>query len=119
MLATFDGPSGEACIARREVSNTPLQALTMLNDAVLTEVAQTLGTQLAADGRGVPERIVQLFRRCVTRPPTEQEKRVLERFYEVQLDRLRRKEIDAEKIAGPGGGDATSRAAWLPANGVT
>ena len=84
----------------------------MLNDAVLTEVAQTLGTQLAADGRGVPERIAQLFRRCVTRPPTDREQRLLERFYEVQLDRLQRKEIDAAKIAGPGSGDVTSRAAW-------
>jgi hypothetical protein len=32
MSATFDGPSGEACVARRGVSNTPLQALTLLND---------------------------------------------------------------------------------------
>jgi hypothetical protein len=52
MFGTFDGPSGEACVARREVSNTPLQALTMLNDAVLAEAAQALGPA----GTGAPRR---------------------------------------------------------------
>ena len=43
MFTTFDAPSGEACLARREVSNTALQALTVLNDAVFVEAAQSLG----------------------------------------------------------------------------
>src|SRR4029450_2596145 len=43
MFLTFDGGSGEACLARREVSNTPLQALTLLNDPVFVEAAQALG----------------------------------------------------------------------------
>ena len=47
MFATFDGVTGETCLARREVSNTPLQALTMLNDLVVLEAAQTLGRQTA------------------------------------------------------------------------
>src|SRR5262249_11509915 len=47
MFATFDGPSGEACVARREVSNTPLQALTLLNNAALLETAQALGRELS------------------------------------------------------------------------
>ena len=51
MTAAFDGPSGEACTARREISNTPLQALTLLNDAVLVEAAQALGRSIA-DRRG-------------------------------------------------------------------
>src|SRR4029450_12577770 len=40
---TFDAPTGEACIVRRDVSNTPLQALTLLNDVVFIESAQALG----------------------------------------------------------------------------
>ncbi len=43
MFTTFDAPSGEACLARREVSNTPLQALTLLNDTVFVEASQALG----------------------------------------------------------------------------
>ncbi len=112
MFGTFDAPSGEACVARREVSNTPLQALTLLNDAVLTEAAQTLGAQLAADSRSTPERIAYLFRRCITRPPTDHERRLLMKFHEAQLARLHRKELDADRIAGPGAGDAVHRAAW-------
>ena len=47
MFNTFDAPTGEACVARREMSNTPLQALTLLNDAVFIETAQALGATLA------------------------------------------------------------------------
>ena len=54
MFTTFDAPSGEACVARREVSNTPLQALTLLNDAVFIECAQALG-RLAAAREGSAE----------------------------------------------------------------
>ena len=43
MYATFDAPSGEACLARRESSNSPLQALTLLNDTIFLEAAQALG----------------------------------------------------------------------------
>ena len=56
MFTTFDGPSGEACVARREVSNTPLQALTLLNDAVFVEAAQALGRQTSRRAQGRPKR---------------------------------------------------------------
>jgi hypothetical protein len=112
MFATFDGPSGEACIARREVSNTPLQALTMLNDAVVVEAAQEMGRQLAGDSGTVAERVGALFRVCVTRPPTTGELDLLTRFFETQRQRLAAKELDAEKIAGAGDGAAVVRAAW-------
>jgi hypothetical protein len=48
MYVTFDAPSGEACVARRDVSNTPLQALTLLNDEMFIEAARELGRQLHA-----------------------------------------------------------------------
>src|SRR5688572_5010008 len=74
MTATFDGPSGEACLARRERSNTPLQALTLLNDTVFMEAARALG-KLAANAEGDnAKRVELLVRRCLVRPPTAEER---------------------------------------------
>lgn len=111
MFMTFDGPSGEACIARREVTNTPLQALTMLNDTVVIEAAQELGREFASRTDATIERLRDLFRRCATRPATDDELRLFERFLSEQAARLDRKELDSAAIAGPGG-NSISRAAW-------
>ena len=70
MFNTFDAPSGETCLVRREVSNTPLQALALQNDVLAVEVAQALGRLLADDARDLDDRLVSLFRRCLTRPPS-------------------------------------------------
>ena len=112
MFQTFDGPSGEFCTARREVSNTPLQALTLLNDAVFLEAAQALGKIAVTNGRAHDDNLTLLFRRCLTRPPTGEERDLLVKYYTAQRARLQSKELDAAKIAGPGEGDAVERAAW-------
>jgi hypothetical protein len=112
LFATFDAPSGEACLARREVSNTPLQALTLLNDTVFVEAARALGTTMAGRPGPVEDRVADLFRRCLTRPPDRDEVALLVRFYGDQKRRLENKELDAAALAGPGGGDAVERAAW-------
>ncbi len=112
MFATFDGPSGEVCIPRREVSNTPLQALTMLNDPVMIEAAQALGRSTSAREGPVEEKAGSLFRRLLARRPEGDELSMLLRFYESQRGRLERKELDAAAIAGPGESDVVERAAW-------
>ena len=111
MFMTFDGPSGEACIARREVTNTPLQALTMLNDTVLVEGAQSLGFEFASRVEPDSEKLKYLFRRCVTRPPTTDEFPILQVFFQDQFARLEKKELDPIAIAGPGE-NAVHRAAY-------
>lgn len=111
MLGTFDGPSGEACVPRREVSNTPLQALVLLNDEVFLEAAKSLGSEFALSPGDDGTKLAALFRRVLVRPPTTAEQQLLKAFLASQRERLERKELDAAALVGPGE-NATTRAAW-------
>lgn len=98
MTAVFDGPSGEACLARRDRSDTPLQALTLLNDTAFMECAEALGKMaIMADGDTVA-RAELLFRRCLTRPPSTEEKAKLMEFYQNQLARFAGGELKPGEI---------------------
>ncbi|MEO8428700.1 MAG: DUF1549 and DUF1553 domain-containing protein, partial [Verrucomicrobiota bacterium] len=74
MLSTFDAPDSNMTCTRRERSNTPLQALTLLNDPVCFDCAQALGRSLAA-AKELPakQRIINGFKRCLSREPTIKE----------------------------------------------
>jgi hypothetical protein len=111
MFGTFDGPSGEACTARREVSNTPLQALTMLNDTVVLESALGIAKRLVAHDGKTADRVTYLFRLCLMRPPTLEEAASTGEFYETQRERFAADPKRAAVVAGPGD-LATERAAW-------
>jgi hypothetical protein len=112
MFATFDGVTGENCLARREISNTPLQALTMLNDLVVVEAAQKLGNTMAAAPGSVEQRTVDLFRRCLARPPSQDEQDALVDFFTRQRTRLEQGQLNAMTIAPEGSGDLVQCAAW-------
>jgi len=112
MFSTFDAPSGEACVARREVSNSPLQSLTLLNDAVFFEAAQALGRIVASQHGDEEGRAAFLFRRCLTRPPANPELAMTAKFYREQKARFIEKELDPDAVAGPGEGNTIERAAW-------
>jgi hypothetical protein len=110
LFATFDAPSGEACVVRREVSNTPLQALSTLNDRTVVEAAQALG-RWAAEQRATPAEIAnQIALRCLGRPATVDESAKLVTFFENQKMRLAVGELDAKRLAGDGANDSV--AAW-------
>lgn len=86
MLMTFDAPDSNTTCTRRERSNTPLQALTLLNDVTFFECAQNLGQQLAAHSGPRREAISRAFQICLARPPLAEELTRLERFLETQLN---------------------------------
>lgn len=71
MLMTFDAPDSNVCSAKRDRSNTPLQALTLLNDPVFAECAQALGSRILAElpNGDDQERLRHGFRLCVARMP--------------------------------------------------
>jgi hypothetical protein len=112
MFGTFDAPSGEACLARREASNTPLQALTMLNDAVITDCAQALGRRAVEHMGSDADRATFVFRLCLARSPKPEELDLLAKFVTAQQARFATDPDRADAVGGPGPGAAADRAAW-------
>jgi hypothetical protein len=114
MTSTFDGPTGESCVARREVSNSPLQALTVLNDVIFQEAAQALGRLAAAAGGDDASRLALVFERCLTRRPNPGETDALLAFLQKQRQRLASGEIDPAKLAGlpDSNPDTAAQALW-------
>ena len=81
MLVTFDAPDSNVTCTRRERSNTPLQALTLLNDGVFFECAQSLGNKLAAEHfRDPGQQAARAFQICLGRSPTVEETERLVKF---------------------------------------
>jgi hypothetical protein len=118
MLMTFDATDGVLCSVRREKSNTPLQALTLLNDAVFVECAQALGRRIVSEVKGMPrERLEHAFRLCVARPPTNAERDTLLELYDELATLARANPKEAAQLLGnsgaPSGVDAAEAAAWV------
>jgi hypothetical protein len=83
----FDATNRTACTVSRPRSNTPLQALTLLNDPVYVEAANALARRTLAEkpAGSVTERIRHAFQLCLSRAPAEREVQTLTRLYEEQL----------------------------------
>lgn len=89
MLQTFDAPNGDAACVRRARSNTPLQALTTLNEPLFMEAAQALARLAQAKGGTTDEaRLRFAFRRCVARAPQPKELQALEALLQKQEQRM-------------------------------
>ncbi|VTR99937.1 PSD1 and planctomycete cytochrome C domain-containing protein [Tuwongella immobilis] len=101
-LTTFDAPDASATCTRRIRSNTPLQALTLLNDQAFVETAHGLANRLLRDTAASDrDRLVLGFRLCVARTPTESELDTLQRFLSAQKqDLLNRPQEVAALLAG-------------------
>jgi hypothetical protein len=112
MYNTFDGPSGEACVARREVSNTPLQALTLLNDPIFVEAAQALGKSISTMVGSDDAKAARIFQRVLTRPADLDEIVAIIALVKSVRQRIAANEIDAAKLAGGDEAHAAERAVW-------
>ena len=74
VLQTFDAPNGDFACVRRARSNTPLQALTTLNEPLFLECARPWRSRCYERGVAKPEqRLNYAFRRCLSRAPTPDE----------------------------------------------
>jgi hypothetical protein len=83
-LALFDAPDAGATCTRRHRSTTPLQALTLLNDASQVECAKSLAMNLKSIN-GSAKRVDLVFQRCLNRPPTTAEAKLLCEFMEREM----------------------------------
>ncbi len=110
MSNTFDAPTGESCVARRDVSNSPLQSLTLLNDIMFIEAAQKLAKETAAKPGTVEEKLRGLLSRIFCRAPQDEEVATMAAFFNTQRERFANKELDPVKTGGEGADDI--RAAW-------
>ena len=93
MLMTFDSPDSNECAARRQTSNTPLQALTLWNDPAFVEAAQSLGRRIVAEvpGEGDRQQTARLraeraFLLCLARQPSAAELVDVLHLYEVSRE---------------------------------
>ncbi len=118
-FVNFDAPSREACTVKRSVSNTPLQALTLLNDPVYFEAAVALAGRLLTEPPSdatTEERAVYGFRLVTGRTPSSPEVQVLVHRYEDELGRYRKEPAKARQVVShgpnPPGVDALELAAW-------
>jgi mono/diheme cytochrome c family protein len=113
MLTMFDAPDGVLCAVRRERTNTPLQALTLLNDATFVECAQALAQRIMTAGSGSTSEGLDLgFRSCFARPPTPSEQEQLQNMYDEVLALCRANPKEAARLAGPTGNGSVETAAW-------
>lgn len=101
-LAAFDLPSGETSCPRRVHSNTPLQALTTLNERTFVEAAQTLALRVLKEGGADDSaRARYAFRLCTSRQPSGHELEALLKFWQEQYDHFENDTATAVKVAAP------------------
>lgn len=99
VLQAFDTPVGDTPCVYRDQSNTPMQALTTLNESNFMVCAQALAVETLADGGDSDAaRIAFAFERCVTRAPEEAETRRLVSFVEKQRRRIAAGALDPAAI---------------------
>jgi hypothetical protein len=102
-LLLFDAPNREICTVKRSRTNTPMQALALLNEITFVEASRKLGERMLVEGGATPEeRLSYGFRLLLARRPSEEELKVLVQGLADDLARFRRDPDAADKLLGFG-----------------
>jgi hypothetical protein len=125
-LATLDAPDRETCVVRRSRTNTPLQALVLMNDPTYVEAARKLAERILTEGGAkIEERIAFAFKLATARSPGEKETAILKRVFESHRERYAKDKPAAMKLLKVGESpwdeklDAAELAAWaMVANAI-
>ena len=114
-LLNFDATSREVCTVRRVRTNTPLQALTALNDPAFFEAAQALARRIVAEEQQPRARTEMAFRLCVARRPEPGELDRMLSWEERERSFFEEHRDDAKKLTGDGDPEL---AAWTMLSNV-
>ena len=102
-MAAFDAPSREICTLKRTATNTPLQALALLNDTTYVEAARKLAERILGEGGpDAPQRLAWGFRTVISRPPSTAEQKILEAAFSRYTGQFTSNLAAAEKLVGVG-----------------
>lgn len=102
-LLTFDAPTREECTVNRVNSNTPLQALIVLNDPIFLEAARAFAQNILQKGGGSFEKQMDwAFERAVGREPDTEERKILSGLYQTSLNKFQAQPGDAKKFLSEG-----------------
>ncbi|PWJ58718.1 cytochrome c [Dyadobacter jejuensis] len=88
-MAIFDASNRDLCEVKRLKTNTPLQALVMMNDPAVLEASRVLAGRLLQEKSTTEQKITKAFRSIVCRTPTEKELGILQTYYQKQLESIR------------------------------
>ena len=98
-MVAFDAPRRAVCTSKRERTDSPLQALILLNGVQYVEAARVLGEKLHQDAKGnVATMIEQGFLRCLSRKPDVRETNICTKLYTEQLVHFRAAPKEAEEL---------------------
>jgi len=118
-MLTFDAPTRESCTVRRPRTNTPLQALVLMNDPQFVEAARKFAERILREGgETIDDRVAYAFRAATSRSPAEDEARVLRALYEAEFDRFSNNRETASVLLSVGDSlvdeslDSAEVAAW-------
>ncbi|MBW3596722.1 MAG: DUF1553 domain-containing protein, partial [Planctomycetes bacterium] len=102
-MMAFDAPSRETCVARRARTNTPLQALVLMNDEQWVEASRKLAARMLTEGGKTPaEQLAYGFRLATSRQPSSDEAEILVQTYEEHLAHYQTSAEEARKLLGVG-----------------
>ena len=102
-MSNFDAPSREVSCTRRERSDTPLQALQLMNDIQQFEAARALGQRMILEGGADPAaRIAFAYKTVLSRPPAPEETAIVQQEFEKHLAHYKQDEAAAKKAIAHG-----------------
>jgi len=102
-MVAFDAPRRAVCISKRERTDSPLQALILLNGVQYVEAARVLGEKLHLEAKGdLPKMIESAFLRCLSRKPDAREVQICTQLYGEQLAHFKAVPKEAEELLKTG-----------------